>query len=234
MTIPIFYPVDTPDYNQACEELRILGDYVDVKVGPVFIYTNGIDACLNLLDAGTTRRRSLFVDAKVHEIPSITGAAIKSIVRSVQPDFITVHACDGIEPLLAAVEAANECPENGYHRPKLLGVTVLTSVTDDRQLDKLEERATDAHIAGFDGLICATEDVSRLREMFADNWPDMYLMVPGIYQNGASEDQKRVGTPVEAKDAGASGLVIGRTIRTSADPRGTAAEIRKSLDIGSC
>lgn len=229
--IPIFYPVDTDDYNQACDQLRVLGDYVDIKVGPVFIYAHSTDACINLQEVGATRRRQLFVDAKIHDIPSVMAGSMRSIIRTAQPDFVTVHASDGTQPLLAVVDAANQCQQEGYHRPKILGVTVLTSVTDSRQLALLEERASDARMAGLDGLVCATEDIGRLRTMFQEKWPDLFIMTPGIYESGPNDDQQRTGTPRTAVESGASGLVIGRLIRTAADPLAKAQAIRKELDL---
>jgi orotidine-5'-phosphate decarboxylase len=234
--IPIFVAVDTPSRLAARDLLHKVGDLVHVKFGLEFIYANSLDHCHELRDVGCSpnHHRQLFADLKIHDIPRTDGGAVRSAMR-IEPDFITVHTCDGVEPLQFAVKAANEeAIEKGLKRPKLLGVTVLTSVKMDRYdfRNLVTERATHAFFAGLDGLVCAASEVAYLRNSFAARWGwhDMFLMVPGIRAEGAeTQDQEHVGTAREVMDAGADAEVIGTEITNNPDPHQATLNIIETL-----
>ena len=122
-------------------------------------------------------------------------------------------------------------------RPKLLGVTVLTSLDDsdlhaagvagsvENQVVRLARLAQDS---GLDGVVCSPKEIVPIRHACG---PDLILLVPGIRPAGSARgDQKRVMTPREAADAGATYLVIGRPIIAATDPRLAAQSIAESLD----
>jgi orotidine-5'-phosphate decarboxylase len=239
--IPIFFAVDTADYDAAHDLLEVLGDHVEVKFGLEFIYAHGLVKCNELADVGATRRRLRFIDAKSHDIPATVAGAMRSIITISQPDFITLHTCDGMEPLTAAVNMVDQCERQGFRRPKLLGVTILTSI---KLVDLYvrDERADYAFYAGLDGLVCSAHEAEDFWSVYAHddqlppnlrngkNWPDMFLMVPAIRAKGSeSHDQKRVATAREAMDKGASGLVIGRELRDAADPLATLLAIKQTM-----
>jgi orotidine-5'-phosphate decarboxylase len=239
--IPVFVAIDTGDYQEAHDLLHLLGDHVEVKFGLEFIFAHGLHRCNDLADVGATRRRQRFIDAKPHDIPATVAGAIRSIITVSQPDFISLHTCDGPEPLIAAVNMVNDCETRGYRRPKLLGVTILTSIAHV-DLDVLDERMDHAFHSGLDGLICSAHEADDFWSVYADddqlppdrrngkNWPDAFLMVPGIHSSGNPHgDQKRVATPRQAMDNGASAIVIGREIRNSPDPLATTLAIIQSL-----
>jgi orotidine-5'-phosphate decarboxylase len=133
----------------------------------------------------------------------------------------------------AAAEAASM---TDLQRPKLLGVTVLTSLDDDDLvsvgqsvpvLDQARRLAALAQSSGLDGIICSPAEVAALR---ADCGPDFVLMVPGIRPAGAAVgDQKRVMTPRDAVEQGADYLVIGRPITQASDPAAAARSIVEEL-----
>jgi len=146
---------------------------------------------------------------------------------------MTIHASGGAAMLRAAADAAAKA---GAARPKLLAVTVLTSLdssdlaslgqdTDTtRQVVRLAQLAKDN---GIDGVICSPEEIPALRAALG---PDFILMVPGIRPEWASaNDQKRTLTPRQARDAGASYLVIGRPITKAANPAEAAQLIAAEL-----
>jgi orotidine-5'-phosphate decarboxylase len=148
---------------------------------------------------------------------------------------MTVHAGGGAAMMRAAVDAAAKA---GAARPKLLAVTVLTSLDDSdlaaigqdgdvsRQVVRLAKLAKEN---GMDGVICSPEEITALRHAMGK---DFILMVPGIRPVWAgTNDQKRVMTPREACDAGATYLVIGRPITKADNPAGAAQKIADELKV---
>ena len=141
--------------------------------------------------------------------------------------MLTVHASGGPAMLAAAHEAASALTS----APKLLAVTVLTSM-DAAQLastgvdlppgEQAMELGRLAYSSGIRGLVASGAEVSRLRTAY----PDVTLVIPGIRPGGASAgDQKRVATPAAAIAAGADYLVLGRPITRAADPAAAAQAI---------
>jgi orotidine-5'-phosphate decarboxylase len=135
----------------------------------------------------------------------------------------------------AASEAAGKA---GVARPKLLAVTVLTSLDskdlaatgqDNDTIRQTVRLATLAKESGIDGCICSPEEIPALRAALGK---DFILMVPGIRPAwAAANDQKRVMTPSEAMGAGANYLVIGRPITRADDPSQAAERIFNELKI---
>jgi orotidine-5'-phosphate decarboxylase len=170
----------------------------------------------------TLRRRgfNIFLDLKLHDIPNTVAGAVRS-VSSLGASLLTLHGSGGSAMLAAAAEAASLSP----NAPKLLAVTVLTSM--DRQglgetgvasspAEQVLRLARLACTAGMAGLVCSPLEVALLR---AELGADPLLVVPGIRPAGAaSGDQQRVATPRQAIADGASMLVIGRPITQAPDP----------------
>jgi orotidine-5'-phosphate decarboxylase len=174
------------------------------------------------------RRRgySVFLDLKLHDIPNTVAGAVRS-VAAIDAEFLTVHAAGGPAMLEAAAEAADSVP----NAPKLLAVTVLTSM-DQLQLaaigidhspeDQVLRLADAASEAGIGGLVASAEEVAALRRRF----PGATLVIPGIRPAGSQmADQKRIATPASALTAGASYLVVGRPITQAPDPAAAAQAI---------
>ena len=159
-------------------------------------------------------------------------AAIK-----LQPMILNVHAGGGPAMMRAALEAAEgESARLGIARPKVIAVTVLTSM-DDSDLDAVGQRgpaveqvvrlARLTRGCGLDGVVCSPREIKAIR---AACGPDFTLVVPGIRPAGADVgDQKRVMAPCEAIDAGADWLVIGRPITGAPDPAAAARDIMQDL-----
>jgi len=180
------------------------------------------------------REYSVFLDLKLHDIPNTVAGAVRS-VAAVGAGFLTVHAAGGPAMLEAAVEAADSVPD----APKLLAVTVLTSM-DQLQLaaigvdhspeNQVLRLADTAREAGITGLVASAEEVGTLRQRF----PDATLVIPGIRPAGSQvADQKRVATPAAALACGASYLVVGRPITQAADPAAAAQAIVDEMQRGS-
>ncbi|MGQ9365595.1 orotidine-5'-phosphate decarboxylase [Azospirillum sp. ST 5-10] len=230
---PIFCAVDTTDPAAARGLAGAVAGLVGgIKLGLEFFMANGPDGVHAVIGAGGP---PLFLDLKLHDIPNTVAGAVRAVLP-LAPTFLTVHASGGPAMLRAAVEAAAAA---GPARPKLLGVTVLTSL-DDGDLAavgqaapagaQVERLARLARECGLDGVICAPGEVAALRRACG---PGFVLMVPGIRPAWAEAgDQKRVMTPAEALAAGADHLVIGRPITGQPDPAQAARRIAAEIAEG--
>lgn len=230
---PIFCAIDTPsaDTARALAE-KVVPHIGGLKLGLEYFNANGPDGVRMITALG----RPLFLDLKLHDIPNTVAGGIRS-ATALGPTFITIHASGGRAMMRAAAEAATQAAESqGVARPRLLGVTVLTSLDGDDlaavgqdpavagQVDRLAALARDS---GLDGIICAPQEIARLRKLCG---ADFTLMVPGIRPAGSDVgDQKRVMTPDEAMAQGADHLVIGRPITRAEDPALAARNIADGL-----
>lgn len=134
------------------------------------------------------------------------------------------------------LDAAREAVLGCERQPLLIGVTVLTSLDeDDLQAmgvhDTLDQHVVKlaclAHEANLDGVVCSPRDVERIRSACPG---EFVLVTPGIRPPGSARgDQKRVMTPRQAIEAGATYLVIGRPITAAPDPMSALAEVQASL-----
>ncbi len=221
---PVFCALDRPDLDGAlglCRSLRgVVGGF---KVGLEFMTANGPDGVRRVVALGLP----VFLDGKFHDIPNTVAGAVRA-AASLDVAMLTLHVAGGPAMLRAAVEAAHlqePCP-------KLLGVTVLTSLDDadlaalgvpHKVTDQVLRLAELAWSAGLDGVVCSPHEVPLLRECFGREFK---LVVPGIRPRAfARGDQKRTMSPAETIAAGADLLVIGRPITEAAEPRAAAAAI---------
>ena len=228
----VFVALDTPVAARAQRLVEALhGEVGGVKIGNELFTALGPDGVRAV--AGGER---LFLDLKFHDIPNTVAGAVRAAVR-LRPFCLTLHASGGRAMMRAAAEAAREAAEElEVARPKLLGVTVLTSL-DGSDLEaagqcgpvaeQVRRLAALAQDAGLDGVVCSPREIAALR---AGCGPDFVLLIPGIRPAwAASGDQKRVTTPGDAIAAGADYLVIGRPITAQADPRAAARRIAGEL-----
>ena len=225
-------------------EVRTLVEQLDpvvdiYKVGSQ-LFTSSGPAAVRFVEA---RGKKVFLDLKFHDIPNTVSSAVSSAVglnvaieRSMnfkepkkplsQSVFMfTVHTCGGIEMMKAAALAAEKSAKQiGVDRPLVVGVTVLTSDSQqDNLADLVLERAKAAKAAGLDGVVASCHEVKMLRKTFGE---DFVIVTPGIRPVGEDVgDQKRVATPLEAKKNGSSFLVVGRPIVAAANPLAAAKNI---------
>ncbi|MDD3029453.1 MAG: orotidine-5'-phosphate decarboxylase [Alphaproteobacteria bacterium] len=227
---PIFCAVDTADIRGAKGLIQLLKrDVGGFKLGLEFFMAQGSAGYKSVVPNGMP----VFLDVKLHDIPNTVAGAVTSLL-SLQPAFITVHAAGGSAMMRAAAEAAAEA---GERRPKLLAVTVLTSLDSD-DLESIGQGSdTEAQVvrlgklaieSGMDGCVCSPGEILAMRAALGRS---PVLMVPGIRPSWAmANDQKRTLTPREACDAGASYLVIGRPITKAEDPVEAAKQIVAELN----
>ena len=220
----IFVAIDTPDIDRARDlALAVAGEAGGVKLGLEFCCANGPYGVRRIAELGLP----LFLDLKLHDIPNTVGKAVEALAV-LSPVVLTVHAAGG-RAMLAAAKAA--APKG----TKVVAVTVLTSLDSSdlsdagiagspaQQVERLTLLARDA---GVDGIVCSGAEVRAAREA----WPDGFFVVPGVRSAGGDAgDQKRVVTPRQALDDGASILVIGRPITGARDPAQALRDITASL-----
>lgn len=219
------------DYPSAAEANvfvdRVSPEKCRLKVGLELYTASGPE----FLQGMARRGFRVFLDLKFHDIPNTVEHACRR-VTSFGVELLTVHCLGGRRMLEAARKGVGE----DSNRPRVLGVTLLTShdATDLKDIGvvgEITERtlalARLAHTAGLDGVICAPTEAKILRRELG---PDFLLVTPGIRPAGdAVGDQRRVATPREAVANGADLLVIGRPITQSADPVATLASIEREL-----
>ncbi len=173
----------------------------------------------------------IFLDLKFHDIPNTTAQACKA-AASLGVWMVNVHALGGRKML----EAAREAIVNSTSRPKLIAVTLLTSMAQQdlaeigisaAPAEMVQRLAMLAHDSGLDGVVCSAQEAALLRERCGGRF---CLVTPGIRPaNASADDQSRVMTPKAAIQAGSSYLVIGRPITQAADPLQALMAIRREI-----
>ncbi len=227
--------LDFPTAREAFACARAMPDHIALfKVGLELFTAEGPAFCRDLVE----HHNRLFLDLKLHDIPNTVARAVRSASR-LGASLLTLHASGGRDMLRAAVDATREL---GAHAPKLIAVTVLTSLSaDDLQALGIERTLSDhvlrlAELAldcGMDGLVASVHEAPTLRAEFG---PDPILVTPGIRPAGmAAGDQKRIATISDAIRAGSDYLVVGRPITAAPDPGLAAAtlqaELRRALSL---
>jgi orotidine-5'-phosphate decarboxylase len=219
--------LDFPDATAAlaCAD-QLAGSVSWFKVGLELYLASGDGVVSELKKRG----HSVFLDLKIHDIPNTAASAIRSLAR-LEPDLLTVHAAGGRAMLQAAAEAARSLPKP----PRLLAVTVLTSLDAAALAETgvpaapMEQALRLARLAaecGIEGMVCSPAEAAALHSAL----PKALLVTPGIRPAGTEAgDQKRVATPQFALAAGAGMLVIGRPITAAADPKAAAQAILNDM-----
>ena len=221
------------DYPNAMPALaladRLEPSLCRLKVGKELFTATGPALLEELMQRGF----EVFLDLKFHDIPSTTAQACKA-AASLGVWMINVHALGGRKMLVAAREAI----VSSAQRPKLIAVTMLTSMAQE-DLAEIGINATPAEMvlrlatlardSGLDGVVCSAQEAALLRKHCGDKF---CLVTPGIRPAHASlDDQSRVMSPKAAMQAGSSYLVIGRPITQAADPLQALLDINQELGM---
>ena len=224
MSNPIYLALDVPQLNDGIDLVnKVKGHVGGIKLGLEFFCAHGAHGVHMIGQLGLP----VFLDLKLHDIPNTVAGAMQAI-HVLEPAIVTVHAGGGRAMMEDAKAAAGE-------NTRVVAVTMLTSM-DERDLARtgIEGSAHDqvmllaqlANDAGLDGIVCSGQEVKAVH----DQWRDGYFVVPGLRPAGSAVgDQKRVVTPRQARDHGASVLVIGRPISRADDPARAARDIEATL-----
>ena len=225
---PVIVALDYPDAARALA----MADQLDpakvrVKVGKEIFTRSGPAIVEGLHSKGF----EVFLDLKFHDIPNTVAGAV-SAAADMGVWMVNVHASGGQRMMEAAANAI----ANHANRPHLIAVTVLTSMeaADLEQVGVMDEPKAQvqrlaelAKRSGMDGVVCSAREATMLKEACGRQFE---LVTPGIRPAGADAgDQRRVLTPVQARDAGVDYMVIGRPITQSAEPTTVVDEILQSL-----
>lgn len=227
--------LDVDDWDRAKELVKILSGAVGgFKVGMRLYYRVGPEVLGYLKGKAPV----VFADLKLHDIPSTVAGGVRALVAH-GATLINVHAGGGKEMMLAAREAAaGEAGRLDVPPPKLVAVTVLTSLDDNVLANQIGIRepvqarvlawARMAKECGLDGVVASSLEAAVIRKACG---PDFIIITPGIRMQGScTGDQRRVTTPAHAVREGADYIVVGRPVVEAEDPARVVKEIVASLD----
>ena len=224
----IIVALDYPEASAALElAARLDPALCRLKVGKELFTAAGPSVVEQLMRRGF----EIFLDLKFHDIPNTTGQACKA-AATLGVWMVNVHALGGRKML----EAAQAAVQLATQPPKLIAVTVLTSMAQQdlaeigigaTPADMVLRLATLARDCGLDGVVCSAQEAALLRQHCGAQF---CLVTPGIrLPGGAADDQSRIATPRAALENGASYLVIGRPITQASDPLRALQEITEQM-----
>jgi orotidine-5'-phosphate decarboxylase len=233
------------DFNERGEAEALMEKLEGLPV----VYKVGLELFLSVgpswVQTLTSVGQRVFLDLKFHDIPNTVAQAVVQAAKT-GAEFTTVHLSGGsrmldeIDLKLTEALAAGEI----LARPKVLGVSVLTSFHEEEWIAQVSHVAKLSGVRSIEdsvqhfaslaeehpavqGMVCSPKEVERVRL----KRPHLYLMVPGIRPEGTpTHDQSRVMTPREAKLAGASAIVVGRPITKAPDPRAATLAILGEIE----
>ena len=224
------------DFSSKEEVLNFLSKFdepVYVKIGMELTYACGLDMVREVKAAG----HKVFLDLKLHDIPNTVKGGMKNLAR-LGVDIVNCHCAGGIEMMKAAKQGIIEGTPEGQEPAKLIGVTVLTSTSQEAMneelgipgevIDTVVHYARNAKEAGLDGVVCSVHEAKAIHEACGD---DFLTVTPGIrLANNSVDDQKRVATPEYAKEQGCDMIVVGRSITKAENPYETYRMIEEAMN----
>ena len=210
-----------------------LGDSVNYyKVGMELFYSVGA----SVVEWLKTQNKNIFLDLKLHDIPNTVAGGLCSLMN-LGANILNVHAGGGYTMMKTAADRLKEFAEsNNKPRPKLIAITVLTSINQDdwNKLgyrlsikDQVINLAQLAQKAGLDGVVASPQEAQSIREACGK---DFLIVTPGVRPAGSAiNDHSRIATPAQALKNGASHLVVGRPIIAADNPREAALSILEEI-----
>jgi orotidine-5'-phosphate decarboxylase len=234
--------LDFPSLEPALNLAQSLSSVVGMlKINIQLFTAEGPSAVMKLNQLGP----GIFLDLKFHDIPNTVNGAVASAIGLPGVQLLDVHALGGSEMMRAAAKARDEAKLSKSVLPKLLAITILTSM-DNAALRgvgitgpasrRVVQLARLAQKAGMDGVVASPQEVRAIRRACGKNF---LIVVPGIRPEAGggaargrkrkTDDQSRVATPAEAIRAGADYLVIGRPISGAPDPEAAARAILEEI-----
>ncbi len=230
----IILALDVPEYDYALEIVDKFKDYIDIfKVGLELFSVAG-----PLIIKEIHRRgRRVFLDLKFHDIPNTVSRAGVAVAR-LGVFMFNVHASGGLDMMKrCSDEVVNLCLKENLNRPRILAVTVLTSISKDVLRDEIGiQHSLNTHVrhlsglalkAGLDGVVASGREAAMIRGHCGAGF---LIVTPGIRPSWTPpDDQMRTMTPKEAIREGADYLVMGRAILNQADPLKTIERIQREI-----
>jgi orotidine-5'-phosphate decarboxylase len=229
----IIFPLDVPSLEQGRELVRLLREHIGLfKVGMEVFTGVGPDVVRMIRDEGG----EVFLDLKFHDIPNTVAHAVAQAAR-LDVRLVDVHTAGGPVMMTKAAEQLNQvCEAEGLARPRLIGITVLTSLDEQGWIatghtggieESVASLARLARDNGLDGVVASPKEIKAIRQACGE---DFLIVTPGVRPAGADvQDQKRIATPGKAVADGADYIVVGRPIRQAKDPAAAADAIAKEI-----
>ena len=229
--------LDFDSLSTALKFAKQVADLVGMfKIGSQLFTSAGPEAVRQVAQLGT----GIFLDLKFHDIPNTVAGAVLSAAAMPGVQLVNVHALGGTSMLQAAVQAISAGVPMGADRPRLLAVTVLTSMDHKviREVGiggppatRVLKLAKLAQKAGVDGVVASVQEAKAIRKACGR---EFLIVTPGVRPKDKTvgnkqDDQARTATPREAIKAGADFIVVGRPILVAADPRAAVQEIVEEL-----
>ena len=215
--------LDVSTHEQAIDLVEKFKDYIGIfKVGPELFLSTGT----SIIEDINKKGRKVFLDLKFHDIPNTVSKA-GIIATKLGVHMFNVHTSGGLEMMKKCKDSVMElCHKENLDKPKILGVTVLTSISKEILKGEVGiQRSLKTHVkhlaslaqkAGLDGVIASARDASMIRELCGKGF---LIVTPGIRPSWTPpDDQKRTMTPKDAIREGADYLVIGRGVLQHEDP----------------
>ena len=225
--------LDFSNMDQVTELVAQLGDSVSFyKVGMELFYSVGKEV-LEYLNANG---KDVFLDLKLHDIPNTTAQGLVALTK-LGAKILNVHASGSFSMMQTAAQAVKiEAEKMGIEKPKLIAVTVLTSI-DEPNWDALNSKNTIkeqvvalaklAQKAVMDGIVASPQEAKMIKEACGENF---LIVTPGVRPANADvNDQSRIATPKMALLDGATHLVVGRPITKADNPKKAAEAILSEM-----
>ena len=225
--------LDFDSLSAAVKFAKQVADLVGMfKIGSQLFTTAGPEAVRQVAELGA----DVFLDLKFHDIPNTVAGAVLASAAMPGVQLVNVHALGGTAMLRAAAQAISAAVPMGADRPRLLAVTILTSMDQKSVREvgiggppstRVVKLAKLAQHAGVDGVVASVRETKAIRKACGR---EFLIVTPGVRPKenagGADkDDQARTATPREAIRAGADFIVVGRPILAASDPRAAAQEV---------
>ena len=228
------------DFDSLCSAVKFARQIADLvgmfKIGNQLFTAAGPAAVKEIAALGS----GVFLDLKYHDIPNTVAGAVLSAAGISGVQLLNVHALGGKAMMEAAAQAISAGVPMGADRPRLLAVTVLTSMDHKTMKEvgvggtpksRVVKLALLAKQSGVDGVVASVQEAKAIRKACGDGF---LIVTPGVRPKDSdvqpsTDDQSRKASPAEAIRAGADFLVVGRPILAAADPRAAAESIVEEI-----
>jgi orotidine-5'-phosphate decarboxylase len=228
----IIFALDVEHFEEAQKLVMEFKDHVGMfKVGKQ-LFTHCGPKIVDFINLKNSR---VFLDLKYHDIPNTVAKAVIEAAK-LGVELVNVHASGGFTMMKESKAALHEAVRNlGIHKPKIIGVTVLTSL-DEGELKRVgfeipvieltKKLALLAKEAGLDGVVAGGSEIEMIRDLCGK---DFIIVTPGVRIDEKKNDQKRTISPREAIEKGATYIVLGRAVRDHEDPKGLLKKISEDI-----
>lgn len=210
----VIVALDVDGIEDVKKFVDLLSEIEIFKIGPRLFLKYGAE----VIDFLQRKDKKVFLDLKFHDIPNTVYHSVKEATK-LGVSMMTIHTLGGKEMIKSAVKGAEEeSLRLGIERPKIMGVTILTSMDDENAKEvgfgyKIEEMVKKLALLSFesgaDGVIASPREIKVIRETVGENF---LIATPGIRFEEGKDDQKRTLSPSEAFSFGANYIIIGRPI----------------------